>query len=192
MRRWILPITGFRQSVARPTGLERLWSALRQFSAPDCVVSTPLPWNADMRGLAAFVARNTNGPARVLLVAYSWGAGVGAINFACEAWRIGVEIPLAVLCDPVYRSPLLPTWMPINPLSLTSAPRIEVPPSVAEVRWLRQQQDSPRGHDLVAELPAETKIRPPVWVNAKHGDIDESAEFHHIALAAAEEFVGKL
>lgn len=92
MTRWVLPITGFTESVDRPTGTETLWRQLRRYASRDTVVLTPRVWSADMAALARFVVRNSEGRAEVAVVAYSWGAGVGFIEFARAAREIGITV----------------------------------------------------------------------------------------------------
>lgn len=190
--RWIVPIMGFRESRSNRTGMERVWSELRRYASPQTCVVTPWEWSDDMAELRDFILRNSSGMApRVMVVAYSWGAGVGAVGLAWRCWEAGIDIDTACLADPVYRSKILPTWLPFNPLSLTRIPKIGVPPSIKAVRWVRQRNSRPAGHDLYAVLPTETRIEEPVMVDAPHRFADESREYLSMCLEESERFVSR-
>jgi len=179
---------GFTENASRATGVEKLWADMRRYSSRGVVVLTPREWRDDMDALASFISRNSNCEAAVLVVAYSWGCGVGFRRFAQAAWVLGFPVVCACLADPVYRSPILPSWLPLNPLSLTRVPRLGVPASVRNVRWVRQSTDIPAGHDLYAEDPGMTCIDPPLWCECGHRTIDDSPAFKRIVLEAVEEF----
>jgi len=78
------------------------------------------------------IARNAHPSARIVIVGHSWGIGRGAMRLATSLGRFGMDVSDIVSADGVYRSPLLPGWLPLNPLSLgwrLLRPRIPVPPS---------------------------------------------------------------
>jgi hypothetical protein len=143
-----------------------------------------------MAGLARFMLRNSDGRCVVCVVAYSWGAGVGFIEFARHAEVLGITIVVAVLADPVYRSRLLPAWLPLNPRSvmLWSRPVIWVPASVRNVRWVRQTGTRPSGHDLRAEDETFTHVETAIVSPLSHARIDEGRDFRTLALGAVDEF----
>jgi pimeloyl-ACP methyl ester carboxylesterase len=190
--KWIIPITGFRENPRHESGLERIWKNLRPLASASTVVVTPYEWNEDLGGLVNFILRNSPaGPTEVMVIAYSWGCGVGFVKFAREAACVGLRITVAVLCDPVYRSRLFPTWLPFNPLSVSRflRPTITVPPSVERVEWVRQNLDIPQGHNLVAEDPARTKVGLGRYVRSGHTRIDDSPEFRCLVDYWAKVFV---
>jgi len=188
--KWIVPIMGFRESVSRPTGIERVWRDVRGFADAGLCVITPYEWWEDMRGLAQFIVRNSAVSPRVMVIAYSWGCGAAFATLARECEAMGVEITVAVLCDPVFRSRVFPAWLPLNPLSVSPwmRPAIKIPASVQRVEWVRQDKDFPRGHDLVAEDPASTVIGLGCYVPVGHTRIDNSTEFQSLALREANIF----
>jgi len=192
--KWIIPIMGFRESASQETGVERIWRGLRSLSDHRVYVVAPYEWDERMRDLVDFIFRNSQTFPEVMVIAYSWGCGVGFTNFARAAARIGLPIRIAVLCDPVWRSRLLPTWLPLNPLSVWPLfrPRIEIPTSVDRVEWVRQWEDFPRGHDLVAEDPERTHIGLGRYVLRGHRKIDDSREFRALAEHWAYVFVHDL
>lgn len=192
-RSWIIPITGFTESTRRPTGTEAVWGELLAFSSPSVRVATPLVWSADMEAFVRFVLRNS-GPSkpRLMVTGYSWGAGVGAMRLAEACYPLGLTIEMMLLCDPVYRSRLLPDWLPFNPRSVATfwRPEIVVPRSVDKVVWMRQAVSVPSGHDLRAAFSGVTTIRPPVISLADHCSIDDTPEWRDMVLEAAQEFIG--
>jgi hypothetical protein len=108
----------------------------------------------------------------VFVFAYSWGAGYAFPRFARSCEQLGVPIDVACLCDPVYRSGLLPWWLPLNPLALVGRSRIGIPSSVARVHWVRQKLTLPCGHDLFPEDPEATDIAPEIVLQEGHCRID--------------------
>lgn len=190
--KWIVPIMGFRERTRSETGLERIWKGLRPLASSSTVLVTPYEWNEDLGGLVNFILRNSQGgPVEVMVIAYSWGCGVGFLQLARGAARVGLPITVAVLCDPVYRSPIFPAWFPFNPLSVSRVfrPAIKVPASVERVEWVRQNLDIPQGHNLVAEDPDRTKIGLGRYVRSGHTRIDDSPEFRSLVDYWAHVFV---
>ena len=179
---------GFTESVNRRTGIEELWGELRKFASSSMTVLMPWEWRDDMRALAAFVDRNSQGLPSVMVVAYSWGAGFAFPRFARECFARGIKVDVACLCDPVYRSRWLPWWLPLDPLALTHGRKILLPRNVGRVEWARQKLGMPQGHDLVAEDAAATVIKPAQWIECTHEHIDESPTFRAMVLAAAKRF----
>lgn len=182
--KWIVPIMGFRESAREATGIEAVWKSLRGLLSAGAFMVTPYEWNENLGGLADFIQRNSScGQGEAMVIAYSWGCGVGFLNFATEAKAVGLPIRYAVLCDPVYRSRILPTWLPFNPLSISPVlrPQIRVPASVERVEWVRQRRGIPAGHDLRAEDPDRTKIGIGRYVKCNHTQIDDSPEFISLA-----------
>ena len=111
---WIYCISGFRQDEGEANGLFRLWLKLHELAAPSVHVALR-EWDTDWQEQAALVAQtsiNGLGP-RVLVCAYSWGAGHGLLRFAEALRASGIEIATAVLADPVYRS-RLPSRIPVE------------------------------------------------------------------------------
>jgi len=178
-------ISGFTQSVARPTGVEKLWLWMRKHEAPSCRVSM-LEWDSDWAGFAEHVLRTANSKVKELDVrcyAYSWGCGYGFLKLAAELRRRGMRVSRAVLCDPVYHSWKTPWRAVFSPFW---TPKISVPDNVGEVWYFRQKQTKPAGHELIAAAPG-TKINPPAWLECGHAYADDAPEFHDLALEVAAE-----
>lgn len=169
--RWIVPITGFTQSIAEPTGFDSLWHRLRDFDVGSSVVLTPQEWKANFGHIAEFIFRHkghTDPP--VYVFAYSWGCGRGFVRLAKELKKRGITIDHAVLCDPVYHS-----WSRLWRAVLFS-PAIKIPSNVKRVSWFRQEQSYPRATTLKAV--GNTLIEPPVTLNNDHAWMDDASEFH--------------
>lgn len=182
---WHILISGFTQDANEPSGTEALWSQMRQLSSAGICVQC-MTWKDDWAGLAERITRTSVKLPRVYIYAYSWGAGHGFTTLADELGKRGIWVRHAVLCDPVYRSRLLPTWLPFNPLSLMRTPKIRVPKNVDRVSWLRQKQNRPAGHDLKADTPA-TQIDKPILLARNHAWMDDAPEYHDMALRVARE-----
>jgi hypothetical protein len=165
---------GFRQTARYPTGLEQgPWADARGLASATCWILPPLPWDTDVEAIAALIARNTTHNATIVGRFYSWGCGWLFPRLARQMHVHGRGFRHVALCDPVYRSAVLPSFLPLNPLSLLRSPRIEIPANVKEVEWTRQYVDLPRAHDLVAEDPHVTTIHAAIECRVPHVRMDE-------------------
>ncbi len=178
----LVTITGFTESLRHPTGTEDLHRhILRPLASPSVQVLTPIPWDHDVAGLAHYLARAHITSAAV--VAYSWGAGFAAPRFAKTCRQLGIQIPLMLLCDPVYRPQWLPAWLGPAPLAiralLPGSATITIPPGVSEVHSVRQTLDLPRAHPLRAASPSTT-IHPPITLPFGHTVIDEAPAWKNL------------
>lgn len=180
---WHHLIGGFTQGLGAPTGLERLWLEMRPLSSPACCIQL-WTWRDDFEAVAGFIRRNSGPAPAINIYAYSWGAGVGFIALAEALGKLGMRVARAVLCDPVYRSRVLPDWLPCNPLSLTDFPKLQIPDNVEVVRWTHQTVNRPRGH-RPTPTGRNTIIEPGLRLQLPHEKMDDAAEFHALALATA-------
>jgi hypothetical protein len=178
---WHYVIPGFLQNRGTYDGSLDLWRKLCAIHYGPNVQVELCPWNTRWDAEAEFVYRFRNGCPTVTIAAYSWGAGWGAMRFARELGKRGIGVRSMVLCDPVYRHPLYSMrW-----LTLFRFPVIRIPENVQAVRWFRQCDDWPAGHELLAENPA-TRIEAPCMVEGcGHLGIDEYEPFHAAALEEA-------
>ena len=179
----IVTFSGFTEDIDEPTGTMRLYEeVISKYDADRVQTFTPRPWNQNPRKLARMIQRL--GYEKVILVGYSWGAGWASQVFAMECHKIGLEIPLALLCDPVYRPSWIPGWMGAFPLSFRALFRwgvkIHISPSVRYVVWVRQNNSIPRGHDLVPKEWGRTLIEPATYLPYSHVKIDNAQEWHDI------------
>ena len=179
-KKWIVPITGFTQSIDRPNGFDSLWHKLRELPELDgssSVVMTPQEWSASFGHIANFIHRHKNGSEEPLIYvfAYSWGCGRGFIRLAKELKKRGMSIQHAVLCDPVFHS-----WARIW-RSMVFSPAIKIPSNVHRVSWFRQKQNRPRATELVA-TGKYTVIDQPIWLKRSHEWMDDAPEFHEKCL----------
>ena len=175
---WHICISGFRQNKAEMNGMETLWLGLRGYSTPTTCVQY-YGWNENWKAIAKFISRNSNDDTRVNVYAYSWGAGWGFIRLAKYLGKEGLEVHQAVLCDPVSRTPYLPSWLPLNPMSLLKNRTLQVPPNIREIHWLKQEVNRPCGHTPVGE---HTRVYPPVELKVPHSEMEDSPEFHRMVM----------
>lgn len=179
---WHILISGFRQDLSNATGFDKL--LLRMLDANVSGFISDHQWSDDWGGVAEAIKRRSTDLPTIKVYAYSWGAGWGFVQLAKHLRRRGFRVAHAVLADPVYRSRLLPTWLPLNPLSMLSTPTINVPGNVNEVSWFYQRIDRPAGHRPVAKQPS-TRINEGVELVRAHAFMDDAPEFHSKALEVA-------
>jgi hypothetical protein len=118
--------------------------------------------------------------------AYSWGAGYGATKFAKELRRLGMQIQTMVLCDPVYRSPLVGfRWRSLLSRGSVFAPTVYIPENVGEVFSFHQTYDRPQGHNIVAKSN-RTQLHQPQELIRAHTTMDDAQEFHAKAFEVAD------
>lgn len=180
---WLVCISGYLQPEDKPTGMLRLWERLGAFRSPDIVVALR-PWNSDWKQVAENIFEVSAGSSvRVLIFAYSWGAGFGFVQLSRELGKRGIDVESAVLSDPVYRSrwfPRLLAW-----LALTRFFSIPVPRNVREVAWLYQRENRPWGRQLRKASGARTVVGPGIRLERIHQYMDDAEPFHRICLKAA-------
>ena len=187
IRCWIVGATGFRQDLGEPNGLGELWKKMRELSAPDVCVLTPMAWNDDAEDLAAFIAYHSAPRATVFFYGYSYGVGRFFTRLARALKRLGIKISMAVTCDGIRR------WRLLKPLSLRFFDlwvTLPVPANVLEVYAFRQSEDFLlRGHRLIAEDAGRTQIHDCELHGYDHYDIDEAQSFHRVALVEARDLI---
>lgn len=176
---WHFVIGGFRQHAGLPSGIQALWSKLRRAHGNGRVAVELREWSTDWDAVAELVWNFRRPPElpAVYVYAYSWGAGWGFTRLAHALERRGIQIEDAVLCDPVYRSPLRSlAWLSILP-----GRTVKVPANVARVHWFYQRQSFPSGHQPVAADPTKTRVGEPTLLNLDHVYMDDADEFHSLA-----------
>ena len=142
-------------------------------------------WDVDPRAIAKFVNRMCSDVARVCFYCYSWGGDTG-VDCCAELKTMGREVEAFVACDIVYRTSWLPTWLPLNILSMTKLPTIVMPSNVVEVWQFRQKNNRPRGHNIVHEKGHNVPvIHAPVLLDRTHEWMDDAPEYQEKALAVA-------
>lgn len=177
-------ISGFRQRRWQDNGSFQLWYALREVSSPTSCVQMAT-WKDDFKELADRIAAVSVPCPTIKIYAYSWGAGWGFIQLCKELERHSFQVVVVVLCDPVYRSPYLPTWLPLNPLSMVWLPVITIPEIVLEVHSFHQTIDRPRAHRLVKPLGSGTIINRSIELTVPHRQMDKTPEYLMTSLEIA-------
>ena len=185
IRRVILPVMGFTQTTRGKTGMETLWCRLRELSSQATWVFPPTPWNTDAEAIAALIHRNVAADCEIIVTPYSWGCGQFFIDFADALKARGREIRHAIICDGVYRTRILPTFIPVNPWSMLPLAKLRIPSNVREVTWFFQRNNRPAGHRPVAADRRRTVVNDGVELKSlRHEQMDDSELFHSVVLKA--------
>lgn len=188
IKRWHHLIQGYTQNLHAPTGIEQLWLALQDVAGASNVALELWQWDDQWADIAGFIKRCSTPDVEIFIYAYSWGAGHGFTTLAKELQKLKINVKHAVLCDPVWRRPGIPTFLGGigSALSLTPWNKINIPDNVARVSWCRQHNNTPAGHDLVADNGKKTIIDPAqVLTDVVHQTIDESPWFQSKAIEVA-------
>lgn len=179
----IITFNGFRETPRQQTGTERMWQKLRGFASAGVFVHPPVKWTHDPDEIVGLLRRQ--GIERVVIVAYSWGAGYGAMRLAKACGEVGIRLPLMLLCDPVYRANWMPTWVGTLPLAIRSimpaTAKIKIPRNVRRVAGVRQTISIPQAHGL-KEDGDFTVIEPLQILNYGHTAIDDAPEWHQLVI----------
>ncbi len=184
-RTWLVLIGGFTQGEHRPGGMLRLYQRLDCLRQPGVEISFR-PWNSRWRRVAQRM-HLLGGDAQVLVFAYSYGAGWGAVRLARCLQARGMPIAHAVLSDPVWRSrwlvPNLAVWLPRG---CRLKPRICMPAAVRRITYFAQQHGPPYASLVCSDDPA---VVPRVHLvsNVPHVAMDDLPAFHDACVAAARE-----
>lgn len=204
MQQWtaklvVILINGFRQGLRSPTGMEKLYNlATRRYEhEPRVKVSQPLSWKSNWKSQAAFIQRHapTNGEdarARIMVSAYSFGAGWGFQKLTRELNERGLAVDVAILIDPVYRSPLLPTWLPLNLVSMTTLGHLKIRENVRRLHYFRQFQNRPRGRACIAADPYATEIRCPIELDCTHQLADDHPRVRELFTAQLDQLAASV
>lgn len=182
---WHICISGFTQRENSLHGIVRLWRDLHgKLESAESVVSLRT-WNsrwADLAEHILLIQQNQGQAIRIAVYAYSYGAGWGLVQFAKQLRRRGLWVDVAVLADPVYRSP----WLLFRWLAMTSWRQVTIPSNVKLVRWFYQRQNLPQSQGVVAENCKQTLITEGQELLCDHEYADDSLRFHESCHAAAE------
>lgn len=134
---------------------------------------------------------------RVLIVAYSWGGGYGAIHLARELRARGVNVETMVLSDAVYhfggrwahklKIAQVMAYLGSCAIFLKS---IFIPRNVGKVIAFNQDCSWPMGNRIIRESTGEEVTRQYVD-GVTHSNMDELDAFTEAALNAAAEMYGR-
>jgi len=185
----IIPIKGNAQVMSADDGMEHLhWEYLRPLARPDLTVYHPRTWKTKVKPLLLQLQRHD--VQHVLFIGYSHGQAA-IMEAARLAPAYGIKTIRVALCDPVWRSTLLPRigWMQaLSVRSLMTHPRIRIPDTIHRVDWCRQYVDFPRAHELVEEDPRKTRIGLPLILPHTHSRIQWAAPWFELVMDAANNF----
>jgi len=187
--KWLIVRSGFRQHRGDDecNGCVQIGRDLATlYSGPSQRVELGA-WDNDPEDTADYIYRWSGGdsPPQVMLVGYSWGAGYGVVQLAKQLRERNIRVQHAVLCDPVKHS--VAVWRAMIPRTIFHHIQITIPSNIESVYWLRQYEDKPAGHDLVAESPY-TKIHAPYILKCGHVEADNDPAFYEMCLNVARRF----
>lgn len=180
---------GFTQSARTTNGGIALWKKVRKLSSPSHLVLSPFTWKQDPYHVAGLID-NARGcePSDLTINGwfYSWGVGQFFKRLVPALAEKGMHMNHAHLCDGVRRTRIMPTWLPLNPLSLSHRKGMKLPWDVNEVTWCYQRLDKPCGHKLIKTNPA-TILNDGIEIgDTPHQKMDDCVLFHDIFLANLE------
>lgn len=199
-------IPGFLQNRAQSNqGLPIIGQEfIHRFNFPGLAQVELDEWNSDWNVQAEWIYRlGIGGTPKVMIVAYSWGAGFGFTRLAQALADRGVEIEHAILSDPVYhwgdrwmhgfRIPFTNSYLGLAQLKayypysrctrqlseiglLPPRPKIKVPPNVKHVDYFIQKNSPLCGHELIATDESTVIQRYDVKFRT-HTNMDDCPEF---------------
>tara|TARA_R110000782_G_scaffold55815_1_gene117436 strand:+ start:653 stop:1189 length:537 start_codon:yes stop_codon:yes gene_type:complete len=173
----IVVISGFTQKNHQNTGSKQLWRELRMLDdlceSKDSLIELK-EWDSDWKAYAEHI--NSLEPTEVLICCYSWGGGYGMPQLSK---RLECDVSV-VACDPVYRSPtIFGRWWALFDRN------IKLDKNVKVVGWLSQRGDYLDGDKLVGGK----SICLEQTFDYDHTSIDNSPEYHRMAVIAAKTYL---
>ena len=176
---WHILIMGLWQEASEPVGLLRLFGQILEMPEANQIGTRVeiRPHDADFSKFAEKIHLLSGPDPKVYIYCYSWGGGHGAFGrkgLARELGKRGIEVELVIACDIVYHGWPGFRWIQWR----VPYKKITIPANVKSVwPWFVQQEDYPRGHDLVAEDPASTIISTAIVLHRGHKYMDEAPQF---------------
>lgn len=175
-------VSGFTQQRHNifDNGSHSVHKALLPWQSPELSVRL-LEWKEDPEGHAQRVAATTDQNDKVIVCAYSYGAGFWFDRFSKEMAERGRLIHTAVLCDPVYRHPnILMRWRAIAKFAPQN---FTLPPNVLRVSHFYQTKTEPGGDKLTVSDTTELVFTKEL--DMTHQQIDNAREYLETAVKEA-------
>jgi len=207
----IIVINGFQQDRYGDTGLGRLATRLHELYASPIQAVSVHAWNDDFKGVASRIWHASRPLSweeiDIRIIAFSWGMGHGALSLCRELAQHGLDVNALVSCDGVYHHQRYPWLAMVNPSRvarwragvelylpwcaplrwLLNVPTLRIPANVLKVHVCRQRLSRPMGAEIVTQNPV-TKVYDHGFDDTRnHFEIDNSPEFHAIAIRACGE-----
>lgn len=171
---YIFVVSGFTQQRHNifDNGSHAVHEALLNWQSPETSVRL-LEWKEDPVGHARRVAATTGPKDKIVVCAYSYGAGWWFRLFAEELARLGRVVHVAVLCDPVLRHPnILKRWRAVWPWQ----PQVlKLGSNVLRVVHFYQTINEP-GRDIL-EVSDNTEVICQKELDMTHQQIDNASEY---------------
>lgn len=186
--KFIIVISGYTQDETQDTGSRRLWRKLHDDFIGTDVQVILVSWNHDMHKLAGWIRYLKNGAdATVIVAAYSWGVGHGFVKLANQFLDRDIKIRLAILADGVFHPDWYTPWRYFFVKWIRDYVSIKLPHSVLQVKWSRQEESWPSGHNLTADhihIPEAILMHSQV-----HKSMDETQWWHLTVRDACQKYL---
>jgi len=176
-------IAGYSQDANRTHGINRLVGRIWDHTADDYDWRvTDHKWDADFQKVASEIAKSCHyrQPDKLIVVAYSWGAGRGVPRLCRGLGRHNFDVTLLVLCDPIVcGGPLYMLWVWLTRWFYTA--RFTVPKNVRAGKVYFQELTRPMGNPVVRSNNNTTMFSP-VRLFVSHEEMDDAPEFQDYVL----------
>lgn len=198
---WIICISGYRQTQGNAEqGVP--WLAHRLITEYGHLARVEFyTWDSDWSGIAEWIFRaSQNGsPPTIMLVAYSWGVGYGALRLLHELRRRGVRVNIVVLSDGVrHFGGSVMHRLGVSQVAAYRSrpfgkPQIKLyDDAIGELHWFHQnnfdlfdRNSWLRGHDIVRQSDGKKFDNEYVISGVQHRYMDELQEFRDKVMECA-------
>ena len=175
----IIIISGFTQKTYQKTGSRHLWRKIHlldDLCAESDVLIDLKEWDSDWSYYAKFI--NSLNPESVFIACYSWGGGFGMPELAKD-----LECDVSVVaCDPVFRSKTpFARWMAFADKKIKLSDNVSIIGWVGQRdSWYKLDGDTFEGGKYICEQEV---------LDYSHTEIDNSPEYHKLAVLKAKEYL---
>jgi len=188
---YIFVVSGFTQQrhATHGSGCIRIYEELLKYQSPETEVIL-LEWHEDPVGWARHVAVRVKSPEdKVMVCAYSYGAGWWFRLFAEKLQQIGIRVNAAVLCDPVYRRPWYLRLLQWRAITKWWPQELELPANINRIVHFVQYGDEPGGDVLI--MHGKVDYVGPVVLTLPHVKMDNAPQFRAACVNEAGRLFGK-
>jgi hypothetical protein len=182
---FVFTVSGFtQQRYARyGSGSLEVWRKIHvNHASPGRTQVLLLEWHEDPKGYAKMVAFQSKKDDKIMVCAYSYGGGWWFRRFSEELNKLGRDVDVAVLCDPVYRRPWYLRWMQWRAMGKQT---LKLGPNIKRVVHFTQYVDEPGGDAI--ELAPETDYEGPIDLALPHVKMDNSIDYLNTCVDEARE-----
>lgn len=184
---YVFVVSGFtQQRYARyGSGSVEIWKELQmQYAHIGKTQVLLLEWKDDPEGYARMVAFHSTKQDKIMVCAYSYGGGWWFRKFSQELNKLGRDVDVAILCDPVYRRPWYLRWMQWRAMGDQT---LKLGPNIKRIVHFIQHVDEPGGDKL--EVSPETDYEGPIDLALPHIKMDNSVDYINTCCDEARELL---